>query len=90
MVAKVGSNHNSRKPRTQQAGLTGSLLGVLGLGTVHEQGEDLGGWVHLAQQGEDGAHVFADPVLGLPHLRQRAVRRSEKEGEREREREKKE
>ena len=63
-------------------GLTGSLLGVLGLGTVHEQGEDLGGGVHLAQQDQDGAHVFTDPVLGLPHLHQSAVSRSEKETER--------
>lgn len=66
----------SRKERAGQGSWvvekpTCSLLGILGLGSVHEEREDLGRRVDFAQHCQDGADVFADNVLGLSNLKSR-------------------
>lgn len=57
---------------------TCSLLGILGLGSVHEEREDLGGGVNFTQHRQDGPHILPNDILGLSHLRSRRLRNSPK------------
>lgn len=49
------------------------LFGILGLGSIHEEREDLGRRVNFAQHCEDGADVFPNHILGLSDLKRLRV-----------------
>lgn len=48
---------------------TSSLFRVLGLGSIHEEREDLGCWVNLTQHGQYGPNIFANYILWLSNLK---------------------
>jgi len=69
-----------KEPRVVTPGLaltevqtpTSSLFGVFGLGSFHEEREDLGCWVHLTQHGQYRPNIFADSILWLSNLKRRS------------------
>lgn len=49
---------------------TSSLLGVLGLGSLHEEREELGSRINFAQHAEDDPDIFTNHILRLSDLKE--------------------